>query len=422
MLTINSDSTVSIRFLKSGLYKIKGSVTGDCGIQEDSLTVQVSIPTLNLGVDTVLCSGTMQLHAGDQFKQYKWQDGSIDSILTVNSAGTYFVSVTDNCSNTYSDTIIISAGKIYQFASHPSVLICQGNSTQLKAPDDFLSYSWSPNYAINNSSSQTTLVSPAIDTNYIVTMKDAKGCKAYDTFRIKVQPFPVLQLPADTLLCDNATLLLTATQKNNGSKYTWQDASSIDVHLVNKPGTYIVKVETNGCFLSDTSVVHYLQTPTVYLGRDTLKCNEDVVHLNAFFAGATYLWQDNSQISTYDVYKEGFYYCKVSNYCGSISDTLIVKDQICECEPIIPNAFSPNADGINDEFKPYIKCISTFFQIQVFNRGGQVVFVTNDVGKYWDGTFKNKNAPMGTYYYILKIRGVSDAEVKIRSGSVVLLR
>lgn len=422
MLTVNSDSTVSIRFTKSGIYKIKGSVNGDCGVQEDSLLIQVSIPTLNLGVDTVLCSGTMKLHAGNQFKQYKWQDMSTDSVLTINSPGTYFVSVTDNCNYTYSDTIVISAGKAYQFASLSSVLICQGNSAQLKAPDDFLSYSWSPNYAMSNSNSQTTVVSPAINTNYIVTMKDANGCNASDTFQVNVQSLPVLKLPADTLLCDNATLLLMATQNNTGSKYTWQDASSTDTLLVNKPGTYIVKVETNGCFFSDTSKVRYLQTPTVYLGNDTLKCKEDIIHLNAFFAGATYLWQDNSQLSTYDVYKAGIYHCKVSNFCGSVSDSVIVKDQICECEPIIPNAFSPNADGINDEFKPYIKCISTFFQIQVFDRAGQVVFETNDTGKYWDGTFKNKKVPIGTYYYILKLRGVSDVDVKIRSGSILLLR
>jgi gliding motility-associated-like protein len=153
-----------------------------------------------------------------------------------------------------------------------------------------------------------------------------------------------------------------------------------------------------------------------------VKCVEDVVQLSVSFPGGQYLWQDNSQQATYKVSIGGIYYCAISNYCGTVSDTIVIKDQVCECDPVIPNAFSPNADGLNDEFKPFIKCNPSVFLMQIFDRNGQVIFETNDINKFWNGTYRNMPAPVGTYYYLMKIRGVSEQIEKIRSGSVSLLR
>lgn len=67
----------------------------------------------------------------------------------------------------------------------------------------------------------------------------------------------------------------------------------------------------------------------------------------------------------------------------------------------MPNAFSPNNDGVNDFFRPKSRAVMAF-SMQVFNRSGNLVFTTNDHRKGWDGNFNGEPQPMGTYVYIIK--------------------
>jgi gliding motility-associated-like protein len=134
------------------------------------------------------------------------------------------------------------------------------------------------------------------------------------------------------------------------------------------------------------------------------------------------MWKDFSTSSVYTLTNPGFYYCTVSNYCGTIIDTVRVSDAICECTPVVPNIFSPNGDGINDEFRPDMGCTPSSFQLKIFNRAGQVVFESNTLTNYWKGTFQNKPVPLGTYYYTLKVKGLSDPIAREKSGSITLIR
>ena len=66
-----------------------------------------------------------------------------------------------------------------------------------------------------------------------------------------------------------------------------------------------------------------------------------------------------------------------------------------------PNAFSPDSDGINDFFKISGQGILDF-QIEIYNRWGQMVYKSDDLSKGWNGTFKGKNLPTGSYVYKIK--------------------
>ena len=70
----------------------------------------------------------------------------------------------------------------------------------------------------------------------------------------------------------------------------------------------------------------------------------------------------------------------------------------------VPNAFSPNKDGINDTWR--IDAIEAYpdADIRVFNRYGQVVFTTKSNSKFWDGTYNNAELPIGTYYYVIDLK------------------
>jgi gliding motility-associated-like protein len=102
------------------------------------------------------------------------------------------------------------------------------------------------------------------------------------------------------------------------------------------------------------------------------------------------------------------------NNC-SASDGLTVKVQK---GVFIPNAFSPNNDGINDVWK--IKNIELYpgATIEIYDRYGVIVYRSTGASQPWDGSIKGKQAPAGTYYYIIDLKDGSS----MRNGSVTMLR
>jgi gliding motility-associated-like protein len=92
------------------------------------------------------------------------------------------------------------------------------------------------------------------------------------------------------------------------------------------------------------------------------------------------------------------------------------------CDPMyIPNAFTPNSDALNDLFKPIIPNLIQSFSFIIFNRYGQKVFETREYGKGWDGTFKGKDQPSGSYVYRIKFTNIFGWE-SVENGSVLLIR
>lgn len=91
-------------------------------------------------------------------------------------------------------------------------------------------------------------------------------------------------------------------------------------------------------------------------------------------------------------------------------------------ESSITNAFSPNGDKINDEFKPYAHtgCFRKY-SIAILNRSGQKVFESIDPAKAWDGNLNNRALPVGVYYYIIKLETTTGNIVE-KSGSLSLFR
>ena len=111
---------------------------------------------------------------------------------------------------------------------------------------------------------------------------------------------------------------------------------------------------------------------------------------------------------TYNLALTGIGGCTVN---GSVFITVLKS-------PIVPNAFSPNGDGINDTWE--IKYLNSYpgATVMVFDRYGEAVFSSVNYTKNWDGTYNGKPLPLGTYYYIIDPK---NGRQKM-SGSVTILR
>ena len=96
-----------------------------------------------------------------------------------------------------------------------------------------------------------------------------------------------------------------------------------------------------------------------------------------------------------------------------------------DCKVYFPNAFTPNNDGLNDQFKPLLPdCNNIGFEryhINIYNRFGQPVFQSNNPAEGWKGTFNNQAAPQGVYVYTIQYNFKQNKPVQTK-GTVLLIR
>jgi gliding motility-associated-like protein len=243
------------------------------------------------------------------------------------------------------------------------------------------------------------------------------NCISTDSLIVTGKPSPVFDLGNDRHICENSSVLLDLT--GTGDSYLWQDNSTAPVYNVSKAGLYFVKVTKGSCSITDSVKISILLIPRPNLGPDISICRGAPVLLNPGTFEGSYLWQDGASTLTYSPTQSGSYSVTISNNCATGTDDINVV--LSPCDVYIPNAFTPNEDGKNDEFKVAIYGTVNSFRLEVFNRYGALIFVSSDPSTGWDGWYKNKPQPSGAYTWhcVYQLQGKVLTEDK---GTVLLVR
>jgi gliding motility-associated-like protein len=245
------------------------------------------------------------------------------------------------------------------------------------------------------------------------------GCTVRDsTYAMYVQP-PALDLGVDTILCQGRTWKLDAGDPGPGTKYLWRDNSTKSTLYVTRPGTYWVSVQ-RGCIARDTIKISYAKKPKFSFGADKVICDGQTILLDPNLDAASFRWQDGSSLPIYNVNIPGTYFLEAVNSCGSVSDTIVIKPGTCKL--FVPTAFSPNDDGKNEIFRilGYENIIE--FNLEIFNRWGQKIFVSKNFNEGWDGKIKGGKQPAGVYAWILQYKIINKSETFRLKGTFVLIR
>lgn len=233
----------------------------------------------------------------------------------------------------------------------------------------------------------------------------------------------IYECPLDTThyIDTCSTTLSVELTTNSATSYQWSNQATTKSISVTNSGTYWVDVIKDKCPLyRDSFVVTFTNPPVLNLGQDTVICFGESFSLDAYNSNSHYTWQDNSKESTFEIIQTGTYSVEVSNVCGNIADTIMTNYENC-CNIYIPNAFSPNYDGINDRFSPLTNCIFEEYKFSLFDRWGQELFTTNDQEDFWDGTCNGRQFPVGVYVYLLKYKFV-DQSSSLKYGNITLFR
>lgn len=434
-----------------GLYWVRYHVP-PCDVRIDSFNVSFPGGILPQIITKGTCNGgsngmiVAKGFSGDTVSySYSWLNAlgdtlSLNDTLQDVASGNYYLHIqTASCDTTL---FVNLPDEQYEVAFSGDSIICQGNAISIQNRSDayFTDFDWDFGDGSFSTQKEPTHSYPSSG-SFLVRLIGYSGACA-DTFSqmLVVDSISGVSFSIDkSEICLGQSVVITpvadSTMRHlvwilgDGNSWTENIAQPLQ-HAYDTSGTFTVKLKAEFRACPDTGfeqqiVVYPL--PKVYLGTDTTLClNGDPIFLTNLVARDTDYyyskWNTGETSDTLKVVHPGIYSLSVFNHplgCSAKETIKISKG----CYIDIPNAFTPNGDGINDYFFPrqFLSKDVSAFQMQVFNRWGQMIFMTNNLnGRGWDGKFNGVEQSQGVYIYI--ITAEISGHLEYYKGNVTLLK
>ena len=165
-----------------------------------------------------------------------------------------------------------------------------------------------------------------------------------------------------------------------------------------------------------------MEKPFAFLRNDTTLCFGDTLILSGSQTNATgFHWSTGDTSQQIMVTKAGRYSLQARNFCGSNTAFTNIKYARCYEELLMPNAFTPNHDGLNDVFKPVYDISVRRYRMNIYSRWGQVIFTSSDMTKGWDGLVNRLEQPSGAYVWQIEYTTKS-GQTRSETGTVMLIK
>lgn len=357
------------------------------------------------------------------------------------AVGTYWyrLLIADGPANINSVSCRIASNAVSVTVSQPNaqvtnyVLGCYGSTVAFYAAGGS-NYFWTgPNGFTSNSQGPRIPNVQFTDAGwYKVRVTDFRGCADEDSTNLLVYPAATAQVNNDIAICEGSSTTLNAS---GGIKYFWEPGSSLSNDTISNPiarpvdsTVYrVIVFNQYGCFDTASVRVNVWKKPMADAGPDRKTRQGFPVSIAGSVQGTDirYYWTPASSIANADQLKTTVNPPVSTTYtlhaesihgCGTNTDDMFVKvyDKV-----LVPNAFSPNGDGINDTW--IIEPLEFFTEsvTSVYNRYGTLVYSSKGYARPWDGTRNGKPLPVGTYYYVIDLKTNREP---ILSGSVTIIR
>lgn len=455
--TVNTDTSsflnASYVYPTSGSKNVQMIVSNTKGCS-DTAKIPLAVidrPLLNLPFkDTLICSiDTLPLRSNSAAGVITWTPNSFISNTTINNplvfpkdTTVYKITLNVNgCINT--DSITVNVLDFITVDAGPDTSICITDTISLRPVSHALSYVWTPNIYLDNNLVKFPKSSPRThQTKYYVTANLGK-CQDRDSVTIVGHIYPKVVATGDANICFGSRTPLGGSIVAN--RFSWSPTSSLinptSLNPIAGPTrntNYVLTVNYDtGCLKSvrDTATVNVVPLFTVNAGRDTFAVVNQPLQLNATVndaSGKRFTWFPTTGLSNPNISNP------VGTYNGSVqvinylvtattpencisTDSVRVRVFLSDPEIFVPTGFTPNNDGRNETIKPICVGITSLDYFNIYNRLGQLIFTTNQIGKGWDGTFAGINQQAGTYVYMVKATDYLGKSIT-KQGTIVLIR
>lgn len=444
-------------------------VAANEGCPSDTAHIEINVQegfSLDAGFSQSICAGSSPLEIGTTAMSetsYSWSPTT--NLSNALSANTQVIVPSDIAfpqSTTYtltaqqgvctaSDEITIETLPAASVNIGDEMIVCLGQSLVLEVPNAFQA-EWSPSFLFSNTAATSQLIFPENNVTVEVLVTNAFGCQATDQLEIMVQPLPTVNYTAPPFNGCSPVIAEDFWSESTGNPLTvrwsiegeagFQFGSEYSFQL-DDPGVYDLTLhvtDENGCAVDTVyeDIIEVYGYPVAHftMGPEQLSMlNSTVSFANSSVGGISYLWDfgtgatsqqfepiftfPDSQSGSYDVCLQATssFGC-VHQYCDNVR---VESDQII----YVPNAFTPNDDGINDIFIPRLLGFdANTYRLLIFDRWGKLVFSTNDFTEAWignvdDGTHYGMNE---SYNWVIEVKLSSGADIRRFEGHVMLLR
>lgn len=450
--TPSSTAPVPVTTVAGTQFYYVSQTINTCESPRDTIEVIVkpqpappAVSPVNLCLDAVAAPLTA---IGQNLLWYTAAAGGTGSpVAPVPATGTagptsYYVTQTVNGCESFRTAVLVTVFSVTAGFTTDADTLCAGFPIQFTATSSSsaalpLTHSW--DFSDGNTSVLSepahTYAAPGTYLPLLVS-SDANGCQDSLRKTIVITPTPHVRFEvSDTLLCDgdSVRIIPDITPGYAGLRWSFGDGtikegSTQVTHAYDTSGDYdiIATGAYSHCPLrSDTVHVVVNAYPTVTLGSDTSICLDgEAVELTntSAEAGVAFHWNTGATSASILARHHGIFYCTATSAAGcSTTDTVMVYKS---CYIDVPNVFTPNNDGLNDYFFPrqLLSRAVTSFEMQVFNRWGQLIFETRRAdGRGWDGKLNGADQPSGVYVYLIKV-GFVNNQGESYKGNVTLLR
>lgn len=464
-VTVNSPTAANIEYsinagatwqtspvftVPAGTYTILARIIGAvCG---GSTTVTVTEPpvlTSSAVASTVSCAnndGTITITAsgGTPAFQYSidngvnYQAGNVFNNLPVGNYNNIKVKDVNGCiSNT---NAILTLNDTMRLELGIDSTICFGSKITLLPQTNLQTdtFKWTPAAGLDYDTAKNPIASPNDTTKYYLLAKWGI-CQRTDSITINVKHKPIADAGRDTTICykTNALLVGNATNLSGTVNYSWSPPDSLNtpnaastIARIDTTRMFTLTVTDNyGCnfSVSDSMWVTMMPPLVVFAGNDTNAIKGRPHQLQAS-GGTNYVWSPAGPLNNpfianplATLYNDTYFTVTVTDAIGCTDDDDVFIKVYEGPNYYVPNAFSPNGDGLNDIFRPIPVGIQSTTYFRVFDRFGNLMFETNKWMEGWDGTYKGKKASSGTYVWMIK--GIDkNGRVVEMQGTVVLVQ
>lgn len=426
-------------------YIVTGTVNGCSSVDTATVTV-LSLPEIDVN-DATICldeSATLTVSGADE---YVWSPAASLNIstgptviATPISTTVYTVTgtnITSQCSNTAEVTVTVDIPVV----TVNSGAVC-GND-----PNDQLiltasgadSYNWSPALGLNTTAGAEVAANPEQTTIYTVVGTTTNNCidTAYST--VTVVPDFSITVNSDSI-CSGETVLLIAS---GADTYNWTPSNGLNqvtgsevLATPMQTTVYNVTGNSQGCEETAQATVVVLPLPeaVIFANPNPATIAEPIITFSTLGGQSAQSWYlEDALLSELESFSHTF-----PGEPGEFSVQLIVENELgCadtafltvvineEIIFYVPNSFTPDGDNKNPLFVPVISTgidMESGYLLQIFDRWGEEIFVSNQIGEGWDGMYGGNRCPDGTYTWKLTFKSKYDNGRFEHNGHVVLIR
>src|SRR5690554_2586675 len=437
------ETSTGINGLSAGTYTVVVEDVNEC---VDSASIVINEPAeliANTTVTETQCNvddgiATVNATGGNGNYSYLWMpSGQTTSTAIGLGVGSYTVLVTDAKGCDIVETVVVNSvdGPVLTISNISDVSCFEGSdgsaSVSATGGSQPYTYNWSP------SGGTSSTANNLIAGDYVITVTDNSGCASVENVVIS-EPDKINVISSiEAADCGetNGSISLNVTGGTPSYSYNWLPNGEASSSLQNiSGGDYQVIVsDDNGCSFDTVFVVPSVGEINVQVlpQEGVINKGESIVlsvNVDPSISNETYNWTPSTGLSCTQCPNpiaspivNTQYTVEVTtpdNCSGSGSSNIIVIDECAEI--YIPDMFSPNDDGENDEYCIYGDCISTFY-LQIFNRWGEMVYVSDNPENCWDGTFRGKKLNTDVFAFKLSITTLQGEKIE-ESGNINLFR